>query len=354
MRPTRAAVIVAVVGVVLLVAAAIVRFVVLPSVNKLGSDFSSSQNFSGTYTGLNPAVLAGNTSAGVLVRDVPATATRKYAVDSTDGDTALVTRTITRTVGGLPQPTPTARYAVDRVNFGSVPAPSGATGVVKSTGLIFTLPQHPSTSTTYQLWDETTAAAYPLKYVTTSTVAGRTTYDYTTTATGKIVDPASLGLPVALPKVQLTALAPSLAGLLPPAVLAQLSSVLARLPGTIPISYTSTTTATISADSTLGSPLKTASTQEITAQLGPIAALRVPFSTLKLTTTAASSKATADDTAGTVSQLNLVGTVLPIVLAVVGIILIVVALLLARRAAGRQTGGPAPTSRQGASTATPA
>ncbi|HEV7210727.1 MAG TPA: porin PorA family protein [Blastococcus sp.] len=353
MRLTRTSVIVAVIGVVLLVAAAVVRFVVLPSVNKLGSDFSTSQSYQGTYSGLNPAVLAGNPSGGVLVRNIPAAATRKYAVTSTDGDTAVVAQTVTRAIGGQDQPTPTAHYAIDRVDFGSVPAPSGATDVVPSKGLIFTLPQHPSTSTTYQLWDPTTAAAYPLKYVSTSTVAGRTTYDYRTTASGKIADPASLGLPVSLPKAQLTALAPSLAGLLPPAVLTQLSSVLAKLPASIPLSYTSTTTATISADATLGSPLKTASTQEVTAQLGPIAALAVPFSTLKLTTTAASSKATADDTAGTVSQLNLVGTVLPIALAVLGIVLVVVALLLARRAAARQPGGPSPAPQQGTSTPTP-
>lgn len=336
---TRSAVVLAVVGVLLLAAAAVVRFAVLPSVNKLGSGFSTTMDYSGTYRGLNPAALATGASTGLLVAGAPATASRAYATTSVEGDTAVVAQTVRSTVGGQALPTAGNSYAVDRVHFGSVPAPAGVSGVTPSQGQIFTLPQHPSTSATYQLWDQTTAAAYPLRYATTATVAGRSAYEYRTTERGRVADPASLGLPTSLPKSRVLGLATALSGQLPAGAVAQLPSVLQLLPDTIPLTYTSTNAISFFADTTLGSPLRIVSNQQITVQLGGIAALQVPFSTLTVTTTAASSQSLADDTASTVSSLTLVGTTIPVVLAVLGVLALVAALLLARRA-GQQPAAP--------------
>ena len=343
MRLTRSAVIIAVVGVLALVAAAVVRFVVVPSASKLPNDLNTTQDYAGTYSGLNPAALAGG-SGDLMLRNIPMTASRQYTVDSTDGNTAVVNQTIERAVGGQASPSATTRYAVDRTDFESAPAPSGATDVVPSKGWIFTLPLDPQSDATYQLWDGPTGAAYPLTYQGTSTIDGRTVLEYQSVAKGDVVDPAALGLPTSVTKAQLVTLQPVLAGLLPPALLAQLPGILAQLPDTLPLTYTSDTTATFFADSQIGSPIRSGSTQKISANLALGTTVAVPFSTIELSTTDTSSQAMADDASSKAGTLNLVGTVLPIGLAILGVVLLLVALLLAIRAgrSGGATGAEPP------------
>ncbi len=323
--------ILAVVGVLLIVAAAIVRFVVVPSVTTLPEDFSSSQSYEGTYSGLNQAALAGG-GGDLLVQGVPVEATRGYEIDEVDGDTAVVTQTVERSIGGQSSPATELKYAVDRDTFESVAPPAGAEDVVPSEALIFSLPLDVDPEGTYALWDQTTAAAYPLTYEGESTVAGREVHEFQAVAEGPIANPEALGLPVAIPKAQLTALAPALEGALPPGLLAQLPAVLAQLPDVIPVSYTSTTTSTLFADQELGATISSGSTQQITAQLQVGTTVDVPFSTIELSATADSAQTRADDTADKAGSLNLVGTVLPIVLGALGVLLLLVALVLAVRA----------------------
>lgn len=336
MRLTRTSIVLAVLGVLAIIAAVVVRVVVVPSVTKLPDDLNTTQSYAGTYSGLNPAALAG-TGGQLLLRNVPMTASRTYTVDSSTGDTAVVKQTIARAIGGQPDPKAETRYAVDRTNFESVPAPSGSTGVVKSQGLIFTLPLKPSTDASYRLWDQPTAASYPLTYQKTSTLEGRTVLQYTSFAEGALANPAALGLPTSVTARQLRALQPVLANVLPSRLLAQLPAILTQLPASIPLSYTSSTTSTVYADSELGVPIKTGSTQKISARLPLGTSLAVPFATITLTATDASVKALADDTAAKADTLNLVGTVVPIVLGVLGILLLIGALLAARR--GTSGGG---------------
>jgi len=350
MRLTRSSVVLAVLGILLLVAAAVVRFVVVPSATKLPDDLNTTQEFEGTYNGLNPDALAG-AGGQLLLRDVPMTASRTYTVESSDGDTAVVKRTVERAIAGQAEPRTETLYAVDRTDFESVPAPSGAGDVVDSEGLIFTLPLDPATDADYQLWDQTTQAAYPLTYKDTSTLEGRTVLEYESVAEGEVADPAALGLPTSVTRPQLISLQPVLAGILPPALLAQLPAVLAQLPDSIPLTYTSTTTSTVFADSEIGAPIKAGSTQGITAGIPLGTSIAVPFSTITLTTTDASVRDMAEDTASKADTLNLIGTILPIGLAVLGLILLVAALLLARR--GGSGGGTSPTRRPQETTPVP-
>lgn len=337
--------ILSVAGVLLIVAGLLVRFVLFPALNKLPADLNTTLQYEGGYTGINPAALSGG-SGTLLVRDVPSTASRTIATDSVDGNTAVVTETVKRTIGGQAQPVTTDRYAVDRTDYASVPAPAGAKDVVQSKGQIFNLPQHPSTTTTYQLWDATTAAAYPMKYTKTGTLEGRTVYDYRWVATGTVADPKSLGLPTSLTRAQVTALAPSLASLLPADVVARLQALLSQLPATIPLTWSSTRDATFSVDSEMGTPIKTASSQRLTAQL-PLGIASVPFSTLQLTSTDASIKSTADDVSSNATKILWIGAITPIALGVLGVLLVIAALVVARRNAGRPApGGPAEVAGQ--------
>jgi hypothetical protein len=343
-RITRTSVVVAVIGVLLIVAAAVVRFAVVPSVTKLPDDLNTTQKYEGTYNGLNPAALAGGSSQ-LLLRNAPMTASRTYTVDSTSGDTAVVKETIQRALAGQSQPKADTLYAVDRSTFESAPAPSGTSGVSKSKGWIFTLPLHPSTDAKYTLWDAATQAAYPLTYTKTSTLDGRTVLQYQSVAKGTLADPASLGLPTSITRPQVVALQPVLASVLPPALLAQLPALLGTLPATIPVTYTSTTTSTVYADSVMGLPVKSGSTQVITAGISLGSKIQVPFTTIKLTATDASVASMADDASSKASSLNLVETIVPIVLLVLGVIALVIALVIARRAASGTTPEPRPEPR---------
>lgn len=350
MRLTRPSVILAVVGIVLLVAAALVRWVVLPSASKLPSSLDTTQSYSGTYTGLDPAALTGtSTSAGLVRQQV--TASRRYQTTSTSGNTAIVTRTLTRTQAGQQQPANTLRYAIDRTTFESTTPPSGTAGIAPSKGLVFTLPLHPSTTASYQLWDEATAAAYPLTYRGSGgDVQGRGTLTYRSTAKGTLASPSALGLPTSLSKSQLIGLAPALLSSLPAQLQAALPAVLAQLPASVPLVWTSNTTSTIWADETTGAPIKVQSSQQIAGGISLAGqTLSVPLGTISLNTTTASDKAIASDAGSNASKLTLVGTTLPIVLLVLGVLCLVIALVLAYRA-GRRPGGAAPAEPAGVST----
>lgn len=346
MRFTRSSVTLAVVGVLLLVAAGLVRFVYLPSASKLPSDFDTTQSYSGTYDGLNPAVLAGASSAQAVISKAPMTASRRYQTSSTQGDTAIVTRTLQRSLAGQSQPSSQVKYAVDRTDFTGQPAPSGSGDVVSSQGQIFSLPLHPSTSGSYKLWDEATAKAYPLAYKGTASVAGSDTYKFQTTAEGALADPASMGLPTSVTRPQLAALAPSLTSLLPPALQAQLPRLLASLPATIPLTWTSSTDISIWADSATGAPVRVQQTQKIS---GGIAGISLPFATIALSTTSASETSIADDAARNASNLTLVGTTIPVALLVLGVLVLLLAVVLAVRNA-RHPGGTTPAQPTGTKT----
>ena len=342
MRLTRSSLVLAVLGVLLLVAAAAVRFLVLPTASMLPEDTDIVQDFEGTYSGLNPAALSGG-GGDVLLQDAPVEASREIAVESVDGDTAIVVRTVERSIDGRADPTSSLRYAVDRTDEESTTPPEGAGDVVDSEGLVFTLPIDPSTDEDYRLWDQNTAEAYPLTYEGEDTLEGRTVQLYRSQPEGQVADPESLGLPTSVSKAQLVALAPALLDLLPPELAAQLPAVVPQLPDTIPLTYTSASDVVISADAELGATIAGTSTQVITAQL-PLGAqtVEVPFSTIELASTDASVADRASDTADKATLLTLVGTVLPVVAAVLGLLLLLAALFLARRAARPGRGDDVP------------
>ncbi|MDT0275428.1 porin PorA family protein [Blastococcus goldschmidtiae] len=336
MRLTRSSVVLAVIGVLLIVAAAVVRFVVVPSVTELPTDLDVTLEFEGTYNGINPGVINGS-STEVLSEDVPIQATRQVLGESVDGDTEIVLRRDERTIGDRRPQVTEVRFAVDRETFEAVAAPGDAEDVTSAEGLVFSLPVDPSTEEgAYGYWDQYTMQAAPLTFEGEDTLGGREVYRYESVAEGELADPPSLGLPSFLPKAQLAALAPGLEGLVAPELLAALPGVLPSLPTSIPIEWTSKTTTLVVADQELGATVAGGSTQEITGSLDlGVTTVDVPFATIAIESTDDSIETRGDQVADDSQLLKLVGTVLPIVALVVGVLLLVAALLLARRAAAR-------------------
>jgi hypothetical protein len=325
-----------VVGVLLIVAAAVIRFVVVPSVTKLPTDLDVTLEFEGTYDGINPAVLSGGATE-LLADGVPIRATRTVTVQDVDGNTEIVRRADERTVGDGEPAVTEVLFAVDRETAEAGPAPDGNEDVTDAEGLVFTLPVGPSTAEgAYEYWDQNTLQTAPLVFQGEDTFGGRDVYRYQSVSEGELADPAALNLPSALPKEALAALAPGLDGLVPPELLAALPAVLPSLPAEIPITWTSRTTTLVDSDQELGATIAGGNTQVITGSLDlGVTTVDVPFATIAVYSTDDSIEdrgtAVADDS----RRLALVGTVLPIVLLVLGALLIAAALLLARRAAAR-------------------
>ena len=345
MRATRSSVLLGVLGVLLIIAAAVVRFVVVPSATDLPEDLDVTLEFEGTYNGVNPGVLSG-AAGDALLSDVPIEATRRVQAQSVDGDTMIVSRTDTQQVGDTDPTVTEVRFAVDRTDREGGPAPDGEDRVTPSEGLTFTLPVDPSTKdNAYVYWDQATLQAFPVTFEGGDTIGDRDVYRYQSVAEGALADPAALGLPTTLPKAQLVALAPTLGSSLPPETINALAGLLPSLPDEIPISWTSRTTTTVTADSELGATIAGGSTQEITGTLDLNGtSVSVPFATIAVDSTDASDQARADDVAGDAQKLLLVGTVLPIVAGVLGVLLIAAALLLARRAGGNRSGATPPAT----------
>ncbi|MGY1739498.1 MULTISPECIES: porin PorA family protein [unclassified Blastococcus] len=348
MRLTRSSIVLAVVGVLLIVAAAVVRFVVVPNVTELPEDLDVTLRFDGTYNGINPGVLSGE-GGDVLLEDVPIEASRRVQAESVDGDTEIVLRTDERTVGDGEPSVTEVRFAVDRGTAEAGPAPDGAEDVTSAEGLVFTLPVDPSTTEgAYEYWDQYTQQAAPVTFEGEESFGGRDVYRYESVADGELADPAALGLPTSLPKAQLEDLAGGLTGLVDQSLLDALPAVLPSLPDEIPIAWTSRTTTYVDADQELGATIAGGSTQEITGSLDlSLTVVDVPFATIDVYSTDDSIEQRGDDVGSDSSLLNLLGTVLPIVAAVLGVLLLVAALLLARRAARRTppaAGTPAATT----------
>lgn len=336
MRLTRASVALAVVGVLLIVAAAVIRFVVVPSVTQLPEDLDVTLEFEGTYNGINPAVLSGGASQ-VLAEDVPIEASRNVTAVESDGGTEIVRRTDERTVGDGEPAATEVLFNVDRRTAEALPAPEGAEDVVDAEGLVFTFPFDPRPEDgVYEYWDHYTEQAAPVTYEGEETLGGRDVHRYESVAEGELADPAALGLPTALPKNMLAALAPGLGGLVPAELLAALPAVLPTLPDEIPIEWTSRTTTVVDADQEIGATIAGGSTQEIIGSLDlGVTTVDVPFATIAIYSTDDSIEDRGEQVADDAQLLGLVGTVLPIVLLVLGLLLVLAALLLARRAAAR-------------------
>ncbi|MCZ4587598.1 porin PorA family protein [Rhodococcus opacus] len=326
-------------GLLLIVAAAVLRFVIVPSVAKLPDNLDVTNRFEGTGTLLNPAALQAGDIANVIATGVPVSIDRHTYVSSTDGDTAITHDDLTvNAPDGVSLPT-NHTYAVDRTTMESAPAPAGIE-VEPHTGITIGLPIDPDPETSYGLYDFATRTTVPMNYIGSDTISGRDVLRYTIDATGPLADPAVLGaLPPALPKAQLAQLAPAL----PAEVLAELTpEILAALPDPVPFTYTAITKFELVLDKKLGTPIDGSIDQQVIANVaanGQTISL-VPALALATTLTADSIAAAADTAASTSRLLTIASLIVPIALVVLGIGLIALGFVRRRPKTATQTSAP--------------
>lgn len=316
-------------GLLLLIAAVAVRFIVVPGFSGLPGDLDVTSRTEGEGTFLNAAALQSGDVANVIAKDVPVSLDRHIYVSETHGDTAIVHDDQTINVqGGVPIRS-NHTYAVHRKTMESAPAPTAAE-VEPHTGFTIALPAHPDSNTKYSLYDSATRQTVPMNYTGTKTISGREVLTYDIEALGGLADPAILGaLPPVLPKAQLVQLTP----VLPADVLAKMTpDLIAALPDLVPVTYTSVARYGLAVDKTLGTPIDVSIAQQVIANVSangqmtsvvPVIALNTKFTP--------QSVANAADTAESVARLlATVSIVLPTLLTALGMVLIVLGLVRRR------------------------
>ncbi|NGN68833.1 DUF3068 domain-containing protein [Streptomyces sp. A7024] len=313
-------------AVVLVAGAAVLRFVVVPAVHQVPDDLDATARYAGTASMLNAAALKTGDSKNAFLKGIPVTGAQRVRVTGTDGGTAVVDEDLTvRTRDGKKLRTAHHRYAIDRVDLDAAKPPDGSKAE-RHQGLVVGFPLTPA-RTDYPFWDAATQATAPAAYRKTVTREGREAYVYRFRQAGKVAEPAQLAaLPKALPKAQLKGLA---AGK-PAAERKKLAAALAALPDPVPLTYTSTADTTFTIDSGTGTPLHTAKTQTVTANIAGSTPLAQVMD-LRLASTPASVKERAADAADAARLLSLAKNVIPAALLGLGVLLAAAAVWTARR-----------------------
>ena len=227
-----------VIGLVLLIAAALMAWWITPSyIARMPGNYNKTRTYDATINTLfNPAALATGNLAGAIKLGVPATVAETVKVQQTSGNTALVQDTRNITASGTLVGQTISPYALDRQTLEPVSSHPSDWSVIPAQGLTVSWPlgakQQNYTGWVYQTYTTTT-----LKYLKQVQQGGINTYEYHAT-----VPPTPIKNPqllASLPKSLPVSLLPSLraAGLISPTVLASLAQAFPRVTS-VPLAYT--------------------------------------------------------------------------------------------------------------------
>jgi hypothetical protein len=322
----------AVLGVLCLAAAAVLKWVVLPSQARVPSDESTTRQFEGTAkTLINPQALSsGNLREALLVNEA-LTATRTVKVLATDGDAAQVedSRTLATASGQTVGQTKTA-YAVDRKTLEATTDHPSDWQVTAAQGLTVSWPIG-ADKKDYTGWVQETQATTPLRYVREETKNGVSTYVYEASPeAAPIKDPQVLqSLPTALPVSALQALSAVLP--LSDELKQQLAALLPQTTQPVPLTYTYENKSTYWVEPSTGLVVDLQRQDVRKAGLslqGRTIAAVLPVLDADTAYTQASATEAAGDAKDKKDAIDLAGTTIPLILLIVGIVLLLAAVLV--------------------------
>jgi hypothetical protein len=319
-----------VLGLVLMLGAALFRWVIAPDRAVLPSDTDVTRTYAGTAaTVFDPTAI---TSGGQLfLHGVPITVTHHTKVLSATGDNARVSDSRTVTAGGKAIAAVEYVYAVDRT---SMQRGGGYADVAKQNGITFNWPIR-TQKHDYTGWVADTHRTVALTYRGTATRGGESVYVFTArTAAAPIVDQQVLrGLPTSIPKATLGALAAHLP--LTTAQKAGLLQLLPALPDPVQFGYSYQATATYWVAPASGIVVDAAEHQVRTLllQTGTSAMPVTTVLDMSFVGTPATVQAAAKDASDKGNSITLVYTTLPLTALITGAVLFLAggALLTLRR-----------------------
>lgn len=326
-------------GVLMLIAGAVLRFVVVPREQVLPADTDETVTYTGDLTTVDvAAMLSGGQNAVV---QLPVTVARTVKVLQTSGDTARVSDTaiITSRDGTVPPSLARAQYlyAVDRSSLAAVPSFPGQT-VTKAKGLVVSFPIG-TKKKSYTGWVPETGTTGTVKYTGVDKVKGLTVYTFAGSTTQPMPTPPT-GAPASLPKAQLGALAKALQ--LPAVVQQQLAQALPTLPDPVPLTYSYTQADSYAVEPDTGVIVDMTRNSRIAVGLGNLPVPPVPMLSLGIKYDAASVSDMATKAKDARNQIQLYGTWLPLGLGVLGLACLAAAVPTMRRRAGADDVGSAP------------
>ncbi|WP_261557118.1 porin PorA family protein [Frankia tisae] len=346
----------AVVGILLVVAAVVLRFVLVPIATRLPGDTDLTVHYQGTANLLDSKALQAGKASSALRSHLPITVDRRVQVLSTAGDTAVVSDALTVHAPGQELPS-SYLYAVDRSTLKGVTPPAGKKTEPATGALTSAFPLHPKSDSSYTYYDPATRTIVPMTYAGHDTRGGRSVNVYRISPSGAVRNPDLLAsLPPALPKSLVVGLAP----LLPAGVRAALTpATVAALPDPIPLTYTGTSAIVAYVDRQTGVAIDETISQQVIVNVtvGGRTVSLLPVVALDFHITPASIADLADKAKSAGLLLILVGLVAPLVLLVLGLALIVLAVLRERRVLRALLGvllrrqGPGGPARGGAGSA---
>ena len=343
----------AVVGVLSLVAAALMAWWITPSyVARIPDGKNISRNYEGTFqTLLDPTALASGNLLGAIKQNVPMSVAQDVKVEKTSGGKALISDSRTTSAGGTKVEQTKWEYAVDRKSLEAVSSHPSSWNVIPAQGLTVSWP-FGAKKKNYQGWTPETQSVATLTYLRSEKKQGITTYVYEAkVAPTKIVDPQILAtLPKQLPASLLKLL--GTAGALPAAQAGQLAQLLPELPAEVTLAYTFQDDSTFWIDPNTGLVIDVQRNQQRIAAIalpnGTVVPL-IPAVAATYQTAPASAQSAADDARHGRTVIRWLGVYLPIILLALGFVLLVLAgglgLLRGRRQRPvASASGPAPGS----------
>lgn len=328
-------------AVVLVAAAAVLRFAVLPGLEQVPGNLDTTLHFTGTADVFDASALQSGNLASALHSGVPATVDEHIKAVATHGSTVVLSDESKASAAGSPLLTTQHNWAVDRKTMAAAPAPAGTTAEPHQ-GLVVGFPLSPAAKD-YPYWDYPTQSSVTAHYQRTEQHAGSQTYVYTVHASGPLKDPAiKATVPATLPKSTLLALASAL----PAAVQSGLAAQAAQLPDQIPLAYTATNDATFWVDTGTGYVVDTTQKQTVAAALalGPVTVPLASVFALNVKFTPDTVKSVGNDASTARRGLLLIGVVVPVVLLVIALLLVLLALWSGRRRRSDRPGTGAPVA----------
>jgi hypothetical protein len=321
-----------VLGLLLVVGAGVVNWVVAPSLAQLPGDTLTTRLYAGHAASLvNPTFATDVPSGPGVLHNVNIGIRHTTAVVETRGSDALVSDRRVVTMPGYLVADLGYRYSVDRKSF---QAGRSFPGVVPATGLTFNWPMSAKPHD-YVGWVQDTMRTTPLRYVATVKHGGISTYEYRAQAADRVIRDRALGrmLPSTMSKADMLAMTPSL-GLTHEQLLA-LDDLMKTLPDPVPLTYTYRFAATvwIAPASGIVVDMKQHEVRTTNIATGRKLVPVSPIMDMAYAFTPASVSGAVSDASSAEDRLRLVRTTLPSVALVSGIALLLVgaALLLGPR-----------------------
>jgi hypothetical protein len=324
----RLAVVLAVLGVLLVSAAGVVRWVVGPAMSKLPSDTATTRLYAGQAAAfVNPTFATDVPSGPGILHDVPIAVRHTTTVLDTTSSRALVAdRRVVTLAGGVAADL-NYRYGVDRKSFEAV---GGFRGVVAANGLTFNWPMNAKPHD-YVGWVQDTLMTTPLHYVATVRHGGIKTYEFTAQAGDQLISDPVLNrmLPATMSKTDMLRLTPSL-GLSHRQLLA-LDKVMAKAPDPVPLGYTYRFSSTfwIAPDSGIVVDMRQHDVRTTNIVTGDGLVPVAPVMDMTYAFTPSTVAGAVDDAKSAANLLDLVNTTLPVAALLIGLALLVASLVLA-------------------------